>query len=61
MGKITMEHKQTFADWLNRIDATISYDRRRKIPLLKWHRLFQAGYSGFDAVQACFSPEELMG
>ena len=56
-----MEHKQTFADWLNRIDATISYDRRRKIPLLKWHRLFQAGYSGFDAVQACFSPEELMG
>jgi hypothetical protein len=51
---------EAFANWLNRIDATISYDRRRNISLAKWSHLFQSGYSGFDAVQACFSPDELM-
>ena len=53
------ENDQQFADWLNTIDAVIGYDRRRRIPLLKWERLFQSGHSGFDAVQCCFSADEL--
>ena len=58
MSKVS-ENDQGFAEWLNRIDAVIGYDRRRRIPLLKWRRLFQSGHSGFDAVQCCFSADEL--
>ena len=52
---------ECFVQWLNRIDATIGYDRRRTISLAEWNHLFQFGYSGFDAVQACFTPDQLMG
>ena len=52
---------ESFAQWLNLIDATIGYDRRRKHSLHEWNHLFQFGYSGFDAVQMLFSPDELMG
>jgi hypothetical protein len=51
---------EAFCKWLNRIDAMIGHDRRGKISLAKWNHLFQFGYSGFDAVQACFTPDELM-
>lgn len=49
-----------FSNWLNLIDATITYDKRRKISVAEWRHLFEFGYSGFDAVQAVFTPEELM-
>ena len=58
MSKVS-ENDQGFAEWLNRIDAVIGYDRRRQIPLLKWRGLFQSGYPGSAAIQCCFSADEL--
>ena len=54
-----LKNDQGFAEWLNRIDAVIGYDRRRQIPLLKWRGLFQSGYPGSAAIQCCFSADEL--
>ena len=58
MSKVS-ENDQGFAEWLNRIDAVIGYDRRRQIPLLKWRGLFQSGYPGSAASQCCFSADEV--
>ena len=58
MSKVS-ENDQGFAEWLNRIDAVIGYDRRRQIPLLKWRNLFRSGYPGSAAIQCCFSADEL--
>lgn len=43
---------ECFRAWLNRIDATIDYDRRRDLgSVTAWRRYFDAGYSGPEATE----------
>jgi hypothetical protein len=43
---------ECFACWLNRIDARIDYEVRRKVSLAKWRALFDAGECEAGAIAA---------